>query len=53
MNDPYRVLNLPRDADPAAIKRAYRALAKRLHPDRNPGDPEAERRFKDITQAYQ
>ena len=52
MPDPYRILNLPRDADAAAIKAAYRRLAKSLHPDRNPGDPEAERRFKDLTRAY-
>lgn len=53
MQDPYRVLNVPRDADGAAIKAAYRALAKSLHPDRNPGDARAERRFKEVTQAYQ
>jgi DnaJ-class molecular chaperone len=53
MNDPYRVLNVPRDADPAAIKAAYRKLAKRLHPDRNPGDAGAEQRFKEITRAYE
>jgi DnaJ-class molecular chaperone len=52
MQDPYAVLNLPRDADPARIKRAYRELAKTLHPDRNPGDAKAERRFKEISQAY-
>jgi len=52
MTDPYRVLNVPRDADPAAIKAAYRKLAKRLHPDRNPGDARAEQRFKEISQAY-
>lgn len=52
MTDPYRVLNVSRDADPAAIKAAYRKLAKRLHPDRNPGDARAEQRFKEISQAY-
>jgi DnaJ-class molecular chaperone len=52
MQDPYAVLNLPRDADQARIKRAYRELAKTLHPDRNPGDAKAERRFKEISQAY-
>jgi DnaJ-class molecular chaperone len=52
MQDPYAVLNLPRDADQARIKRAYRELAKSLHPDRNPGDAVAERRFKEISQAY-
>ncbi|MGH8721467.1 MAG: J domain-containing protein, partial [Burkholderiales bacterium] len=38
MQDPYRVLNVSREAGQATIKAAYRALAKRLHPDRNPGD---------------
>jgi DnaJ-class molecular chaperone len=52
MIDPYRVLNVPRDADPATIKAAYRKLAKRLHPDRNPGDAHAEQRFKEISRAY-
>lgn len=52
MTDPYRLLNLPRSADQAAIKQAYRKLAKTLHPDRNPGNAVAEQRFKEITQAY-
>jgi DnaJ-class molecular chaperone len=52
MSDPYRLLNLPRGADQAAIKQAYRKLAKSLHPDRNPGDSAAEQRFKEVTQAY-
>jgi DnaJ-class molecular chaperone len=52
MQDPYAVLNVPRSADQARIKRAYRELAKTLHPDRNPGDAVAERRFKEISQAY-
>src|SRR5918996_3550179 len=53
MQDPYRVLNVPRQAGQAAIKAAYRELAKRLHPDRNPGDAGAEQRFKQVTQAYE
>jgi DnaJ-class molecular chaperone len=53
MTDPYRVLNVPRSADQAAIKQAYRKLAKTLHPDRNPGNARAEQRFKEVTQAYQ
>jgi DnaJ-class molecular chaperone len=53
MQDPYRVLNVSRQAGPAAIKAAYRELAKRLHPDRNPGDAGAEQRFKQVTQAYE
>ncbi len=50
--DPYRTLNLPRSADQAAIKQAYRRLAKILHPDRNPGSARAEQRFKEVSQAY-
>lgn len=53
MEDPYRLLNVSRQAGQAAIKAAYRELAKRLHPDRNPGDSRAEQRFKQITQAYE
>jgi DnaJ-class molecular chaperone len=50
MNDPYRILDVARDADSETIKQAYHKLAKKHHPDRNPGDLETERRFKDITQ---
>jgi DnaJ-class molecular chaperone len=50
--DPYRTLNVPRSADQAAIKQAYRKLAKMLHPDRNPGSTRAEQRFKEVSQAY-
>lgn len=53
MSDPYRVLNVPRNADQATIKQAYRTLAKTLHPDRNPGSARAEQRFKEVTQAHQ
>jgi DnaJ-class molecular chaperone len=53
MQDPYRLLNVSRRAGQAAIKAAYRELAKRLHPDRNPGDAGAEQRFKQVTQAYE
>jgi DnaJ-class molecular chaperone len=52
MKDPYRVLHVPRDADQAVIKQAYRKLAKALHPDRNPGSERAEQRFKEVTEAY-
>jgi DnaJ-class molecular chaperone len=52
MTDPYRVLNVPRGADQATIKQAYRKLAKTLHPDRNPGNARAEQRFKEVSQAY-
>lgn len=50
--DPYEVLGVPRAADADAIKRAYRERALRDHPDRNPGDPGAEERFKSASEAY-
>ena len=50
--DYYDVLGISRDADAAAIKRAYRKLAKKYHPDTNPGDKEAEKKFKEVTEAY-
>jgi DnaJ-class molecular chaperone len=50
--DPYHTLNVPRSADQAAIKKAYRKLAKILHPDHNPGSARAEQRFKEVSQAY-
>lgn len=49
--DFYAVLGVSKDADDVAIKKAYRKLARQNHPDTNPGDAEAERRFKDITEA--
>lgn len=49
---PYEILGVPPDATQDDIKAAYRALAKAYHPDLNPGDPEAERRFKDISAAF-
>ena len=52
MEDPYEVLGVQRDATESAIRTAYRKLAKRFHPDVNPGKPEAGERFKDITAAY-
>lgn len=52
MRDPHKVLGVPRNADAEAIKRAYRLLAGRLHPDRNPGNPKAEERFKELVAAY-
>lgn len=50
--DLYAVLGVSPDADPAAIKKAYRRLARDNHPDTNPGDPAAETRFKQISAAY-
>ncbi len=48
----YETLGVSRDADAATIKRAYRKLAMQYHPDRNPGDADAEQRFKEINEAY-
>ena len=50
--DYYEVLGVSRDADDAALKKAYRALAKKYHPDSNPGDAEAEKKFKEASEAY-
>ncbi len=50
--DYYEVLGVSRDADAAAIKRAYRKLAKKYHPDSNAGNVQAEERFKEATEAY-
>ena len=50
--DYYEVLGVIKDADDAAIKKAYRALAKKYHPDMNPGDAEAEKKFKEASEAY-
>jgi molecular chaperone DnaJ len=51
--DYYEVLGVGRDVDAAELKRAYRKLAMELHPDRNPGDREAEESFKAASEAYQ
>lgn len=53
MADYYELLGVPRNADEAEIKRSYRKLALKFHPDRNPGDSKAESRFKEINQAYE
>ena len=50
--DCYEVLGVSRDADDAALKKAYRVLAKKYHPDTNPGDAEAEAKFKEASEAY-
>ena len=50
--DYYEVLGVEKNADEAAIKKAYRALAKKYHPDVNPGDAEAEKKFKEASEAY-
>jgi DnaJ-class molecular chaperone len=51
MADPYDVLGVPRDASQSDIRKAYRRLAKKHHPDLNPGNEEAEKRFKEISAA--
>lgn len=50
--DYYEVLDVGKDADDNAIKKAYRVLAKKYHPDMNPGDAEAEKKFKEASEAY-
>ncbi len=52
MKDYYKILELPEDASEETIRKAYRRLALRYHPDRNPGDQQAEDRFKEIAEAY-
>lgn len=51
--DYYEVLGVPKNADDAALKSAFRKLAMQFHPDKNPGDAEAERKFKELNEAYQ
>jgi DnaJ-class molecular chaperone len=53
MRDPYEVLGVPRSADAAAIKGAFRRLAKKHHPDANKSDPKAATRFAEINSAYE
>lgn len=53
MDDPYQILGVSRDASDEEIKKAYRALAKKYHPDRNPGDAEAARKMQQINDAYE
>ena len=50
--DYYAALGVAKDASPADIKKAYRKLARELHPDKNPDDAKAEARFKDVSEAY-
>src|SRR5215218_8549666 len=51
--DFYQVLGIKKDAKPEEIKKAYRRLARKYHPDVNPGDKSAEERFKKITEAHE
>ena len=48
----YNILGVDKSADDNTIKKAYHKLAMKLHPDKNPDDPESEKKFKDISQAY-
>ena len=53
IDDPYKVLGVSRDASDEEIKRAYRTLAKKYHPDLNPGDQEAARKMQQVNAAYE
>ncbi|HEY4825043.1 MAG TPA: DnaJ domain-containing protein, partial [Solirubrobacteraceae bacterium] len=50
--DYYKTLGVDKKATPEEIKKAYRKLARRYHPDKNPGDKQAEARFKELSQAH-
>ena len=51
--DPYEILGVSRDASADEVRRAYRGQTRKHHPDANPDDPQAEERFKGLTQAYE
>ena len=53
MRDPYEVLGVPKNASPAAIKSAFRQLAKKLHPDANKNDQKAAAKFAELNAAYE
>ena len=53
MDDPYQILGVSRDASDEEIKQAYRRLAKKYHPDLNPGDAEAAKKMQQVNAAYE
>jgi len=53
MNDPYKILGVEKSASDSEIKKAYRRIAQKNHPDKNPGDAAAEKKFKEATAAYE
>ncbi|URJ25198.1 molecular chaperone DnaJ [Candidatus Blochmannia ocreatus (nom. nud.)] len=52
-SDYYKILGIPKNADEREIKKSYKRLAMRFHPDRNPGDASAETKFKEVKEAYE
>ena len=52
VNDPYQILGVSRDASEDEIRQAYRRLAKKYHPDLNPGDAQAAQKMNEINEAY-